>query len=185
MMILVVVLEMDGFFTLVAEKTISFSRTPFQLLTTVVFVTGISSAFLVNDAVVLLYTPVVIAICRSGRIDPVPYLIAEILAANIGSAMTITGNPQNILIGINSGIHYGRFLLYLLPVSLAGMAVTFFSGALIERIGQKKTIIIGILCLITGIFVQSQSETFLVFFIGFIPIIAGINIYGFAYKKMI
>lgn len=70
-------------------------------------------------------------------------------------------------------------------VSLAGMAVTFFSGALIERIGQKKTIIIGILCLITGIFVQSQSETFLMFFIGFIPIIAGINIYGVAANTVI
>lgn len=123
MMILVAVLEMDGFFTFVAEKTISISKTPLQLLSVVVLVTGISSAFLVNDAVVLLYTPVIITICRSGKLDPVPYLIAEILAANIGSAMTVTGNPQNILIGINSGIVYGKFLLYLLPVSLAGMAV--------------------------------------------------------------
>lgn len=70
-------------------------------------------------------------------------------------------------------------------VSLAGMAVTFFSGALIERIGQKKTIIIGIVCLITGIFVQSQAQTFLMFFIGFIPIIAGINVYGVAANTVI
>ena len=126
MMIIIAVLEIDGFFTFIAEKTISLSGSRFQLLFIVVFVTGIASAFLVNDAVVLLFTPVVIKICRSGKLNPVPYLIAEIFASNIGSAMAITGNPQNILIGINSGIPYGRFLLHLLPISFIGMFVTVF-----------------------------------------------------------
>ncbi len=124
MMIVIAVLELDGFFSLVAQKTISFARNPFQLLVFVTFVTGIASAFLVNDAVVLLFTPVIITICRSARVNPVPYLIAEILSSNIGSAMTITGNPQNMLIGISSGIPYGKFLLHLLPVSVLGMVVT-------------------------------------------------------------
>ncbi|HNU91443.1 MAG TPA: anion transporter [Spirochaetota bacterium] len=123
MMILISVLELDGFFTLIARTTIAFSRNTSQLLTLVVFATGIASAFLVNDAVVLLFTPVILRICRSGGLDPIPYLFAEIMASNIGSAMTITGNPQNILIGINSGIAYGRFLLHLMPVSLLGMIV--------------------------------------------------------------
>lgn len=121
MMILISVLELDGFFTLIARTTIAISRNTSQLLALVVFATGIASAFLVNDAVVLLFTPVILRICRSGGLDPVPYLFAEIMASNIGSAMTITGNPQNILIGINSGIAYGRFLLHLMPVSLLGM----------------------------------------------------------------
>lgn len=121
MMIIIAVLEIDGFFTLVAQKTISLSRSRFQLLFIIVFVTGIASAFLVNDAVVLLFTPVIIQICRSGKLNPIPYLIAEILASNIGSAMAITGNPQNILIGINSGIPYGKFLLHLMPISLIGL----------------------------------------------------------------
>ncbi|MBP7585872.1 MAG: anion transporter [Spirochaetes bacterium] len=124
MMIVIAVLELDGFFSLVAQKTISFARNPFQLLVFVTFVTGIASAFLVNDAVVLLFTPVIITICRSARVNPAPYLIAEILSSNIGSAMTITGNPQNMLIGISSGIPYGKFLLHLLPVSVLGMIVT-------------------------------------------------------------
>lgn len=123
MMILIAVLELDGFFTYIASKTIHYSRTAAQLLTIIVFSTGISSAFLVNDAVVLLFTPVIIRICRSGGLNPMPYLVAEIMASNIGSAMTITGNPQNILIGMQSGIAYGRFLLYLLPVSFTGMLV--------------------------------------------------------------
>jgi len=121
MMIVIAVLELDGFFTFIAEKTISLSKSRNQLLTIMVFVTGIASAFLVNDAVVLLFTPVIIQICRSAKLNPIPYLIAEILASNIGSAMTITGNPQNILIGMQSGIPYTNFLLHLLPVSLIGM----------------------------------------------------------------
>lgn len=70
-------------------------------------------------------------------------------------------------------------------VSLAGMAVTLLGGAVIERIGQKKTMIIGIVCLISGILIQSQAPDFLVFFLGFIPIIAGINIYGVAANTII
>lgn len=123
MMILIAVLEIDGFFTFIAEKTITYSKSRFQLLFIIVFVTGISSAFLVNDAVVLLFTPVVIEICRSGKLNPIPYLMAEIMSSNIGSAMTITGNPQNILIGINSGIPYAYFLIHLLPVSIIGMLI--------------------------------------------------------------
>ena len=126
MMIVIAVLELDGFFTFIAEKTISLSKSRNQLLTIIVFVTGIASAFLVNDAVVLLFTPVIIKICRSAKLNPVPYLIAEILASNIGSAMTITGNPQNILIGMQSGIPYLNFLLHLLPVSLIGMILIVF-----------------------------------------------------------
>jgi len=126
MMIVIAVLELDGFFTFIAEKTISLSKSRNQLLTIIVFVTGIASAFLVNDAVVLLFTPVIIKICRSAKLNPVPYLIAEILASNIGSAMTITGNPQNILIGMQSGIPYLKFLLHLLPVSFIGMILIVF-----------------------------------------------------------
>ena len=123
MMIVIAVLELDGFFTLIADKTISLSKTSNQLLIIIVFITGIASAFLVNDAVVLLFTPVIIQICRSAKLNPVPYLIAEIMASNIGSAMTITGNPQNILIGMQSGISYSKFIFHLLPVSLIGMLV--------------------------------------------------------------
>jgi|YNPNPStandDraft_1061719.scaffolds.fasta_scaffold12543_2 Na+/H+ antiporter NhaD/arsenite permease-like protein len=123
MMIIIATLQIDGFFSLIATKSIAFSGNNRNLLVFVVFVTGIASAFLVNDAVVLIFTPIIVLICRHSSLDPIPFLAAEILASNIGSAMTITGNPQNMLIGINSGISYGRFMLHLLPVSLLGMAV--------------------------------------------------------------
>lgn len=123
MMIIISTLQLDGFFSLIAKKTLSWSRTPSRLLAMITFVTGIASAFLVNDAVVLLFTPVIITICRASRLNPVPYLIAEILSSNIGSAMTITGNPQNMLIGMNSGIDYATFFVKLLPVSMIGMVM--------------------------------------------------------------
>jgi len=123
MMLIISTLQLDGFFSFIALKTISFAHNQFRLLSIIVFVTGISSAFLVNDAVVLLFTPVIITLCRSASLNPIPYLIAEILASNVGSVMTITGNPQNMLIGINSGIYYWKFLTHLLPVSVLGMFV--------------------------------------------------------------
>jgi len=126
MMIIIATLQLDGFFSLIATKTITYSRNQRRLLVFIVFVTGISSAFLVNDAVVLIFTPVIIIICQQSQLNPLPFLMAEILSSNIGSAMTITGNPQNMLIGINSCISYSRFLFQLLPVSLLGMIMIVF-----------------------------------------------------------
>lgn len=123
MMIVIATLELDGFFAFVAHKTITFSKTPSQLLWIITFTTGIASAFLVNDAVVLMFTPVIISICRQAQLDSKPYLIAEILASNIGSSMTITGNPQNMLIGIYSKIPYIYFLLHLFPIAILGMVI--------------------------------------------------------------
>ena len=100
MMIVVAALKFDGFFGLITEKTLQFANSRLKLLIGVVFITGIASAFLVNDAVVLIFTPIIISICQRVKINPLPYLIAEILSSNIGSVMTITGNPQNMLIGI-------------------------------------------------------------------------------------
>ena len=134
MMIIIATLQIDGFFTFIANRTISYSKNRFRLLTLIVLVTGIASAFLVNDAVVLMFTPVIIHICLSSKIDPMPYLIAEILSSNIGSAMTITGNPQNMLIGISSGMSYSHFLLHLFPISLLGMGLVI----LLVRIFYRK-----------------------------------------------
>lgn len=123
MMIVIATLQLDGFFSLIASKTIAYAKNQWRLLVIVTFFSGIASAFLVNDAVVLLFTPVIIMICRASKLNPIPYLIAEILAANAGSVMAITGNPQNMLIGVNSGIGYAEFLWRLAPVSLLSMGL--------------------------------------------------------------
>jgi Na+/H+ antiporter NhaD/arsenite permease-like protein len=123
MMIVIATLQLDGFFSFIASKTIAYAANQWRLLIIITFFSGIASAFLVNDAVVLLFTPVIIMICRNSKLNPIPYLIAEILAANAGSVMAITGNPQNMLIGVNSGIGYAEFLWKLAPVSLLSMLV--------------------------------------------------------------
>jgi len=133
MMIIVSTLKFEGFFSLIASKTISYSHSRNKLLIIIVFITGIASAFLVNDAVVLLFTPIIISICRKTKLNPIPYLIAEILSSNIGSTMTITGNPQNMLIGISSNISYLDFLIKLLPISIIGMIIIVFIVKLFYR----------------------------------------------------
>ena len=125
MMVILSALQVDGFFNLVSSFTIKFAKTPKKLLVTIVIFSGLGSAFLVNDVVVLMLTPIVIYVCTKNKLNPIPYLIAEILAANVGSVMTITGNPQNMLIGINSGISYSRFLLHLFPISLIGLIFVY------------------------------------------------------------
>ncbi|NWG09426.1 MAG: anion transporter [Nitrososphaerales archaeon] len=127
MMIIIATLEEDGFLTFLAIKSMSIAKNPKRLLMVVVVATGISSAFLVNDTVVLLFTPVIIETCRlMGIKNPVPYLIAEAMASNVGSTMTMTGNPQNMIIGIVSGISYTSFFLYLFPVAILSTLVLIF-----------------------------------------------------------
>jgi Na+/H+ antiporter NhaD/arsenite permease-like protein len=123
MMVLVSALKVVGFFDLLAMKSLLTAKTPRRLLLLVIIATATASAFLVNDAVVLLFTPVIIQACNARKVNPVPYLIAEAMASNIGSACTIVGNPQNMLIGITSGISFAHFFFYLLPVSLLSTVV--------------------------------------------------------------
>ncbi len=140
MMIMIATLQLDGFFLFIASKTIAYSENQWRLLIIITFFTGFASAFLVNDAVVLLFTPVIIMICRSSGLNPVPYLIAEILASNAGSVMAITGNPQNMLIGVNSGIGYAEFLVRLAPVSILSMLlIVWVVRLLYPKVFRNKT----------------------------------------------
>ncbi|MEK6852309.1 MAG: SLC13 family permease, partial [Nanoarchaeota archaeon] len=126
MMIIAAVLELDGFVTLLAAKTVRYSKTPKQLLLTIIIMTGVVTAFIVNDVVLLLFTPVIIKVARLGKLNPIPYLLAIALASNIGSVMTITGNPQNMLIAIKSGISFGSFLAYLSIITLISLGILYF-----------------------------------------------------------
>lgn len=121
MMIVVANLRLSGFFRLVNAWAVTRARHPLLLLLAVVLSTGLLSAFLVNDAICLVMTPLVIELARALRRDPVPYLLAVATAANVGSTATITGNPQNMIIGSLSGIPYGAFAAALAPVAAVGL----------------------------------------------------------------
>jgi Na+/H+ antiporter NhaD/arsenite permease-like protein len=94
---------------------------PSHLLPAVIFTSGVLSAFFVNDIMCLVMVPFVLSITRKLQLKPVPYLLAVATGSNIGSVATITGNPQNMLIGSFSGIGYRDFLLHLGPVAVVGL----------------------------------------------------------------
>jgi Na+/H+ antiporter NhaD/arsenite permease-like protein len=120
MMVIAGNLRLAGFFDAITAGLVTRLH-PHHLLPTVVFTCGVLSAFLVNDVVCLVMTPIVIQMARRLGVPPVPYAIAVATASNIGSAATITGNPQNMLIGSLSGIPYVTFLVRLGPVALVGL----------------------------------------------------------------
>ena len=103
------------------------------LLAAVTLVSGVFSAFLVNDAVCLVLTPLVLELTLNLKRNPVPYLLAVAMASNVGSTATITGNPQNIMIGSFSRIPYATFAAALAPVALAGLVSTIALIALLHR----------------------------------------------------
>lgn len=124
MMIVVANLRLSGFFSLATGWAVGRMHHPALLLAAVVVTTGVLSAFLVNDAICLIMTPVVIAVTRALRRNPVPYLIAVAVSANVGSVATITGNPQNMIIGSLSGLSYPAFTAALAPVAALGLLTT-------------------------------------------------------------
>jgi Na+/H+ antiporter NhaD/arsenite permease-like protein len=122
MMLIVGNLHLVGFFEWNAEAVLRRLK-PQQLLPAVIFTCGVMSAFFVNDIVCLVMVPFVLSITRRMQLHPLPYLLAVATASNIGSVATITGNPQNMLIGSFSGIHYRDFLVHLGPVALIGLFI--------------------------------------------------------------
>ncbi len=123
MMVINAVLELAGFFTWAGNLIIERAGAPIALLVLVVFASGVLSALFLNDPVCVMLTPLVCGVVIRLKRDPIPYLIALATAANVGSTATITGNPQNILIGISSGIPYLGFVARLGPVALIGLCI--------------------------------------------------------------
>ncbi|HXZ34267.1 MAG TPA: anion transporter [Terriglobales bacterium] len=120
MMLIVGNLHLVGFFEWNAEVVLERLH-PAQLLPAVIFTSGILSAFFVNDIVCLVMVPFVLSIAKRMRLPALTYLLAVATASNIGSVATITGNPQNMLIGSFSGIQYRQFLFQLGPVAAVGL----------------------------------------------------------------
>lgn len=138
MMILVAGLELCGFFEWVSLQMIKYSKNQFRFLVLTMAVTGTLSALVLNDTVVLLFTPIIIRTCRLLKSNPVPFLIAEAVAANIGSVATVVGNPQNAFIATKAGISFVDFSARLVPVSVACMLVAIAILYLIFRKDIEK-----------------------------------------------
>ena len=133
MMIVVANLRLSGFFAIANEWVIERANRPLILLCAITATSGIFSAFLVNDAICLVLAPLVLELTLALGRQPVPYLLAVAMASNVGSTATITGNPQNIMIGSFSHIPYTKFALALGPVALVGLIITVALVALCHR----------------------------------------------------
>lgn len=136
MMVINANLRLSGFFRLVGSKIFHYARNSQIFLALEIVTVGLLSAFFLNDTICLMFTPLVIELMLSAKRNPIPYLIALATAANIGSVATITGNPQNMIIGIASGISYIDFLFALLPVAVLGLGAIW----LILRLFYPKEI---------------------------------------------
>lgn len=114
-------MRLGGFYTEVTRRVAALPLTEPWLLGALIFVAGALSAVFSNDIVCLAMTPVVARLCIERRLDPVPFLVGLACAANIGSAATLIGNPQNMLIGSMLQLHFADYLLKALPPVVLGL----------------------------------------------------------------
>jgi len=133
MMLVVHYATASGLLDALAQKLVDFSRGPYQLLWIVAFSSGILSALFVNDTICLLMTPLLLSLIRNAKLPAKPYLLCLATSSNVGSAMTITGNPQNMLIGQSSGITWSGFALIMAPIALVCLALNVLIVATIYQ----------------------------------------------------
>ncbi len=119
MMVIANVMRKTGVFGWVAIRAIRASGgDPWRMLVVLCVITAVASAFLDNVTTVVLIGPITLYIAASLGVSPIPYLIAEILASNIGGTATLIGDPPNILIGSAAGIDFATFAANMAPVSI-------------------------------------------------------------------
>lgn len=124
MMVIVSVLKQTGVFDYVAIWAAKRARgRPFAVMVLLTVLTALASAMLDNVTTVLLIAPVTLLVCERLRVNPVPYLIAEVLASNIGGTATLIGDPPNIIIGSRADISFNEFVVNLGPIVLILLVV--------------------------------------------------------------
>jgi Na+/H+ antiporter NhaD/arsenite permease-like protein len=179
MMVVVVGLEVSGFFDLLSSRIALRAKSQSSFLVGLMIATAALSALVLNDAIALLVTPIVVRSSRSLKVNPVPYLVAVAIAANVGSVATEVGNPQNAFIAIRSGIPFLTFTAYLLPVAIVCLLVSILgvwlafrkdlARPLVRDVSlpavqvQKRGLIftLGVTVAISGAFLASPSPEWL------------------------
>ncbi|MEU2432584.1 ArsB/NhaD family transporter [Streptomyces sp. NPDC007861] len=118
MMVIVGVLKKTGMFEYLAIWAVKRARAkPFRVMVMLVVITAVASALLDNVTTVLLLAPVTLLVCERLALPVAPFLIAEVLAANIGGTATLVGDPPNIIIASRAGLTFNDFLVHLAPLS--------------------------------------------------------------------
>ena len=124
MMVIVSVLRQTGVFEYVAIWAAKRANgSPLRIMILLVLVTAVASALLDNVTTVLLIAPVTLLVCDRLAINPVPFLMAEVFASNIGGAATLVGDPPNIIIASRAGLTFNDFLIHMTPIVLVVLVV--------------------------------------------------------------
>lgn len=136
MMIIVGIVKQTGVFDFLAIWAAKKSRgKPYRLMVMFMVITAIASPFLDNVTTIMLVAPVTIVVCDRLNINAQPYLIAEVLASNIGGAATLIGDPPNIIIGSRAGLSFVDFLVHMAPI----VVVVFIVFVLFTRVLFRKS----------------------------------------------
>lgn len=136
MMVIVAVIKQTGVFEYLGIVAAKVSRAkPYRLMVFLMAITAIASPFLDNVTMIMLIAPVTIDVCERLRVPPQPYLIAEVLASNIGGAATLIGDPPNIIIGSRAGLTFNDFLIHMSPI----VAITFVAFVLLSKVLFRRS----------------------------------------------
>jgi Na+/H+ antiporter NhaD/arsenite permease-like protein len=133
MMIVVANLRLSGAFAMFARALLGRAQSGFEMLAMTVAAAGVLAAFFINDVVCLALTPLLIDAPAIAEIDPIPLLLGLATASNIGSAATITGNPQNMIVAGFAHLSYSSFAIHLAPAAAFGLAADYVVIATLYR----------------------------------------------------
>jgi Na+/H+ antiporter NhaD/arsenite permease-like protein len=138
MMIIINTARTSGLFEYIAIRTAKVAKgSPIKVLILFSLVTAVASAFLDNVTTVLLLTPMLLTIARLMKLNPLPYLIAEIFASNVGGAATLIGDPPNIMIASAAGLTFNEFLMVMAPIALIDLGIVLLMMFLIYGKSMK------------------------------------------------
>jgi len=136
MMIIVGVIKQTGLFDYLGIWAAKKSRGhPYRLMVLLMAITAIASPILDNVTIIMLVVPVTIVVCNRLHIAAQPYIIAEVLASNIGGAATLIGDPPNIIIASRAGLTFNDFLVHMMPI----VVIVFVAFVLLTRLLFRKT----------------------------------------------
>jgi Na+/H+ antiporter NhaD/arsenite permease-like protein len=134
MMIIVSIMRQTGAFEYAAIWAVKRANgSPVRILILLMLVMAVASAILPNVVSVLLIAPVTLLVCERLEINPVPILIAEVFASNIGGAATLVGDPPNIIIGARKGLSFNAFVVNMSPIVAVVMLVLIAAAPLLFR----------------------------------------------------
>ena len=147
MMIIVSIIHRTGLFEYLAIKAAQFSKgDPKKSLVYLATLTALASAMLDNVTTILLAIPMTFVVCKKLSVTPVPFILVQVFASNIGGAATLIGDPPNIIIASKAGLSFNWFLTHMLPLVVVVLIVMLpvwvfiFRSSLVNSPADKETI---------------------------------------------